>query len=119
MKHKVSELTGALLDAAVAKAEGFALDEAARSWFRGDGAMILAARFSPSADWAQGGPIIDSEQITVLSPDVLGPPATLWRAEIMGTLQPGWEPATAFGSSALIAAMRAHVIRKFGELIEL
>ena len=71
MKHKVSELEGALLDAAVAKAEGYELDsDGDNRTVRDNGGA--PSRWRPSTDWTQGGPIIEREEIdehtTVLEP---------------------------------------------------
>ena len=49
-KHKVSELEGALLDAAVAKAEG-----RLEAWWNTNEAY--------SVEWSDGGPIIERERI--------------------------------------------------------
>ena len=64
---KVSELSGALLDYWVARAEGKVLSS---EWdtSRTDGVLIGTGegdleRFAPSTDWAHGGPIIEREQI--------------------------------------------------------
>ena len=57
MKLKTSELTGAALDWAVAKCEGYvgvALQErTGTDWY------------SPSTDWSQGGPIIEREKLCI------------------------------------------------------
>jgi hypothetical protein len=55
MPMKTSELTGAALDWAVAKCEGVLM-----RWERSthDEAPL---EYSPSTDWAQGGPIIERE----------------------------------------------------------
>lgn len=104
--HKVSELTGALLDAAVAKAEG--IDNIA-VW-----SHAQQREWRPSMSWDQGGPIIERERIGVLS------------------CYPGWEAFNArntsprlkgaegsYGDTCLIAAMRAFVSNKFGDTVEL
>ena len=58
--HSESELSGVLLDAAVAKALGLE--------FELQGSKVMArfgdrpAIYSPSTDWAWGGPIVDGEQ---------------------------------------------------------
>ncbi|MBT9493882.1 MAG: DUF2591 domain-containing protein [Paucibacter sp.] len=121
-KHKVSELEGALLDAAVAKAEGMQYETAtARTAYACDvGAPIVGftqdgpITFNPSKRWAEGGPIIERERIDVLSS------------------YPGWEAfgrchpsarlkdaAGVYGPAPLIAAMRAYVASKFGDEVEL
>ena len=64
MKIKTSELTGAALDLAVAKCEG--------NTFAGEYPQLLASGFRPpkySTDWAQGGPIIERENISIVRCD--------------------------------------------------
>ena len=129
MKHKVDELEGALLDAAVAKAEGFdfvllsdcMLPERMRT---GDG------RFRPSVLWAEAGPIIDREGITVVrmfSYNEDGSrPTPAWYAWVLDAHN-GAGPyfdvvprgAVASGPTYLIAAMRAYVVSQLGEEVEL
>lgn len=104
MKHKVSELNGALLDAAVAKAEGFEW-----RWSSDRTEVVDVARrytFAPSVRWSEGGPIIERERIMLSCfPDG-------WRGYIKGVCDiPGPTP--------LIAAMRAYVAHRFGEEVEL
>ena len=68
MKIKTSELTGAALDWAVAKALG---NTVRIEQFQGRVRVLLAGQrrsaynggFQPSTDWAQGGPIIEREYI--------------------------------------------------------
>lgn len=121
MLHKVSDLTGALLDAAVAKAEKVETIEGPSCHLQAWDADHACWRgWVPSEDWRVGGPIIYREQISTVSPDVLGPPHTEWRAEIMAVLLPGrGEHAVMFGPTPLIAAMRAYVASMFGPEVDL
>jgi hypothetical protein len=112
MKYKTAELKGALLDAAVFRARGVGpsgevdfLYETTLDW-------------SPSTNWADGGPIIEREQISLTSIDHRHPELD-WHARIPGTLHPGWEPAEATGPTPLVAAMRAYVASKFGDEVDL
>ena len=107
MKHKTAELEGALLDAAVAKAEG-----ADWSWT------------SPySTSWEQGGPIIEREGITVMcNTSSLGRPYWLWEAHVQAEFDGGTlehSIAEAEGPTPLIAAMRAYIASRFGDEVEL
>lgn len=114
MRHKVSELEGALLDAAVAKIvdlprhpqpDGSVL-------YRVNGELLAAEHWRPSSNWEHGGPIIESERITVQPMDFAG--RQDWQAStdrFLQTLQNGPTP--------LVAAMRAYVTSKFGEVVEL
>lgn len=110
MKQKVSELKGALLDAAVARVEGYELDE------YGDNRTIrenggAPSRWWPSRLWEQGGPIIERERIQILPANPAGPSAWIARSFQGGI---GGE-----GATALTAAMRAYVASKFGETVDL
>lgn len=103
MKHKVSELEGALLDAFVEKAEG-----------------IFSERTTPqnvlaySNEWELGGPIIEREHIRLD-----------WNSRFGWFAYPGIDmpidclPTMDPAASPLIAAMRAYVASKFGEEVEL
>lgn len=75
MKIKTSELIGAALDWAVAKCAGREIDGFGRYgvvvWeldaLTGD--KEACCLFTPSTDWAQGGPIIDRESISTIRLD--------------------------------------------------
>lgn len=115
MKHRISELEGALLDAAVAKAEGYKWDVASDQriraqtrWPRSDEEI-----FEPSTDWADGGPIIERERIAIC----FGDNASGWlAASCAGMGDDEWGHCS---RAPLIAAMRAYVASKFGEEVEL
>jgi hypothetical protein len=97
---KTSELTGAALDWAVAKCVGDGVAEfTAAGW-----------RFNPSTNWAQGGPIIEREGITLASPNPIDADwcAMLWGAQ-----------AKQSGTTPLIAAMRCYVASKLGDEVEI
>ena len=100
MKLKANELTGAALDWAVAKCEGMVPNT-----------PFIASNkeytFKPSTDWAQGGPIIERERITV---EYSADPDT-WCACIMADQE-------VYGPTALIAAMRCYVASEMGEEVE-
>lgn len=79
MLVKVSELTGAALDYAVAKCEGgtnFHYDTVATYWITIDGKARALAKgwsrsqsFIPSTSWEHGGPIIERENISIIRCD--------------------------------------------------
>jgi len=104
---KTSELTGAALDWAVAKCEGA---------INGDDldiGFILEGGYSPSTDWAQGGPIIEREGIDICTDTYGG-----WIA----TLITDWEEGTFVqgeGDTCLIAAMRCYVASKLGDTVDI
>ena len=92
-KVNTNELIGAALDWAVAKCEGNAGD------FGIDG-------YSPSTDCAQGGPIIETEEINLWTDGYAA-----WEAT-----KPGfWQE---WGPTPLIAAMRCYVGTKLGNEVE-
>ena len=104
---KVSELTGAALDWAVAKCiyepddvvicEGrvFAYDDATNG-------------FNPPTDWAQGGPIIEREGIAL----------DIWGDEWLATRIEGSAISEAIGPTPLVAAMRCYVVSQLGDEVE-
>jgi hypothetical protein len=111
MKLKTSELQGAVLDWAVAKCEGKTKLYQIR---RGDSRVIdtdhpeyfeqyKRQHDEYSTDWAQAGPIIEREGITVRRYT-----DALWDASI------GRLDYVADGPTPLIAAMRCYVASKLG-----
>jgi hypothetical protein len=111
MKIKTSELQGAALDWAVAKAEmelsenggQVHLTERGVRWYE-DTLNIL---YSPSTDWAQGGPIVERERI-----ELRGDGDESWIA--YDNLNPAQK-----GTTPLIAAMRCYVASKLGDEVEI
>lgn len=127
---KTSELTGALLDYWVARAEGLEVtalpkdqrySPPARHMVRlksGDPERCEFAwhgvgyRFIPnySDDWAQGGPIIERERI-----------GTRWLGNDGDNRWVAYGSdgqADAFGPTPLVAVMRAYVASRFGDEVE-
>ena len=114
MKHRVSELDGALLDAAVAMAAGASRDGPS-VWKWPSGTRLMAASWQPSANWAQGGPIIERERISIVEN------GGMWAAFCSPCVTRNivdWLP-DGVGPTALTAYMRAFVASKFGDEIEL
>jgi len=120
---KTSELTGAALDWAVAKCEGY-FDIGMASVHDGVADVYYFDPWTPSADWSQGGAIIEREHIA-MTPT----PDGLWAAYApKGTrlVQHGGQAVEVFnwtykqqGETPLIAAMRCYVASKLGVEIEL
>jgi len=120
MKHKTSELTGELLDAAVAKAEG--LNWQLREWHGQTVCMAdwvpgapaqTVSHYQPTRDWYIGGPIIECNLITV-GYDYLH---MQWVSMCHDSRA---RPVHAFDyRSSLTASMRAYVASKLGEEVEL
>jgi hypothetical protein len=133
MRHKVAELEGALLDLAVAKAEGLVLDP---EWIdvstfddvaRGERRLVrggppIAPEFS--SDWQHGGPIIERDAIA-LQPDEPLISTEVQRAAGMAPVAwTAWQwrdPRRRMmrGATPLRAAMRFLVASKFGDEVEL
>jgi hypothetical protein len=118
---KTSELTGAALDWAVAKCEGDDVAELSEggSYMVVPGATYwneegegFPVEYSPSTSWAQGGPIIEREHISIESTRV-GGLGDRWMASAM------YEYCTEFSDKPLIAAMRCYVASKLGDNVEI
>ncbi len=106
---KTAELTGAALDWAVASIELTGHDDYTNVL------MVTVGddndwKYSPSADWAQGGPIIERERISVWSR------GNEWAAESFTPNEQGHEET---GTTPLIAAMRCYVASKLGDEVEI
>ncbi|SEJ85457.1 phage protein NinX family protein [Achromobacter sp. NFACC18-2] len=113
---KTTALTGAALDWAVAQAAGVSVDICTMP----EAVHILrnplgSGRWRPSADWSQGGPIIEREGLNVQ----------------VNLAQGGWHAMRArptpgrikgfsgrFGATPLIAAMRCYVASKLGDSVD-
>jgi hypothetical protein len=118
MKHKTAELDGPLLDAAVAKAEGFT----EFWWSESRGCFVYQAgpqhhlSLPSMKEWGNAGPLIERERI-------------IWNSFVSGEWEalalaaPGLveriDKGKMRGPTPLIAAMRAYVASKFGEEVEL
>lgn len=128
MKHKTATLEGALLDQAVALAEGWCLMPHGGGWcepreVRGIGEeRIDCSVFHPqplpwSTDWQHGGPIIERERIELC---VDYPNEWSGRKDSENDFRKmTWQYSEYYGPTALVAAMRAWVASKFGDEVEL
>jgi len=118
MKIQTQDLTGAALDWAVAKCEEVVNGDDL------DVGFILEGGYSPSTNWAQAGPIIEREKITITGE---GFPwwecQKGWYAHI-GDLYT-WGDALLLrhwrqpGDTPLEAAMRCYVASKLGREVEI
>lgn len=123
---KVSELSGALLDLWVAKAESVdAILSDPRPngtvgcityYSRDDNGRMDGRSYSPSQHWSDGGPIIERNHITTVYYGTDGMTGAPWEAHVGSDIhyidqRPGDEIG---GPTALVAAMRAYVARKYG-----
>jgi hypothetical protein len=100
---KVCELTGAALDWAVAQCEG--VDRLFEAYEVG--------RHHYSTDWAQGGPIIEREGISIVQQG----DAAEWVASVYDYGADDWYLHTT-GPTPLIAGMRCHVASKLGDEVD-
>lgn len=110
---KTEELTGDWLDYWVARAEGHEVDPPLAPGAPWPDRETLGRKYEPNAcrfssDWQFGGPIMERDRITIEGRDRNGNPAGEWCARIKG-------PRVHFGATALQAAMRAFLAKKFGE----
>lgn len=107
MKMQTSDLTGAALDWAVAKCEGIGeVDKFGGVWVPMPKEPHFNEAYTPSTNWAQGGPIIEREKIE------LGRTQTEWRAQRYDV------HCVAYGPTPLIAAMRCYVASKLGDTVD-
>jgi len=129
MKVKVSELSGAALDWAVAKCLANVHEDALLNgvimhgwWISGlftdPNYWIRAEEFNPSTKWSQGGPIIERE--------IRGRGLDLWSrcppvpdGVCAATYGRGAPDSYVYGPTPLIAAMRCYVASKLGEEVEI
>jgi hypothetical protein len=114
---KTSELTGAALDWAVAKCEGhnvFIKHAPLQVMYPPKGKRSFYI-YTPSTNWAQGGPIIEREGIA------LEQGQGAWDAELefLPDDDTHYRYGKAFGPTPLIAAMRCFVASKLGDEIEI
>lgn len=111
---KVSELEGAELDAWVARAAGLteSQDSHGPILVGDDGFWIRPCGWMPSTDWAQGGPLVEREGISIVSSDTY---RDKWRAGMVIWLpdHDDWH----YGETALVAAMRCLVASKYGDTV--
>ena len=117
MKVKVSEASGHVLNWMVAKCEGHRDNDFAWWW----------DNYKPSTDWAQGGPIIEREKITVGQRFVFTK-LTLpnkyctevgWTAQYFQAPHSAFEVHRQYGPTPLIAVMRCYVASKLGEEVDI
>lgn len=117
MKVKVSELSGPALDWAVAKCEGYLVDE--NSWMLNATVKdVDEGHYKPSQYWGQGGPIIEREGITTYGGGSSWA-ASLYREESWNYYLEDSMVGTQHGPKPLIAAMRCYVASKLGEEVDI
>lgn len=102
-KMRTSELTGAALDWVVAKCEGHGIGALDDPWF------------APSTNWAQGGPLIEREEISIAREFASG--RIEWAAWTPAPIRDDAE-AFGYGPTPLIAAMRCYVASVLGDEVD-
>ncbi len=106
---KTSELTGAVLDWAVAKCEG--KDYSSVVPYSGNGQAFPPTSYS--TDWSQGGPIIEREGVDICTSTRGG-----WIATLLVDCEDS-EVVRGEGETVLVAAMRCYVASKLGDSVEI
>lgn len=115
----VSKADGPVLDWLVAKCRGKGLDlkHPKDPWLTVDGIADQPLHsYTPSTDWAQGGPIIEREEIGIRR-NVPCSRGREWEAS-PSILAKGAGGKWGYGSTPLIAAMRCYVASKLGDTAE-
>lgn len=122
MKIKVAEAEGRVLDWLVAKChgKGIEFDDPKDPWLVVEGVSHQPLHsYTPSTDWAQGGPIIEREKLDVIhfGDDDGVRSGREWSS---WTPEPIRVRAEAFGHgpTPLIAAMRCYVLSMLGEEVD-
>jgi hypothetical protein len=106
---KTSELTGAALDWAVTKCEGFDTDiEDGSIW----------GLWGWATDWSQGGPIIEREKVCIQR-CIRACEYHGWLALKDESFNDRSGPDEVWGDTPLLAAMRCYVANKLGDEIEI
>ena len=125
MKIKTSELTGAALNWAVAKADGKSpkidctsfqdafIYRVYLGWSYAYSSSGSIVEYEPSTDWAEGGPIIEREGIGL--DQYADYPK--WQAFTPAPEQPSGH-CVCNGPTPLIAAMRCYVASKLGDEVD-
>ena len=114
-------LTGRALDWAVAKCEGFKYELYEHNRKKWENGLYRPQHWQPSTDWAQGGPIIEREKITITPLFFM---EGGWRAnhhnlryDDMGEYINGSDDMQD-GPTPLIAAMRCFCASRLGDEVD-
>jgi len=115
MKIKTSEATPNQINHLVAVCEGATHEwDSDKPFFWHCVACIRIGghdvNYTPSTDWAQGGPVIERERISFVSPNEV---IDEWEA-----IHPTQMNNESYGPTPLIAAMRCYVASKLGDEVD-
>jgi hypothetical protein len=118
---RTSELSGAALDWAVALCEGWQPervhdDRGEYWWFFKDSRGMNPKHYHASTNWAQGGAIIEREEISVSRE--FSSNRVEWAAWTPAPIRDDAE-AFGYGATPLVAAMRCYVASKLGDNVEI
>lgn len=108
MMIKTAALTGKALDLMVSKCKGIEVWVPTIHIKNSRDSVGNPVTYAPSTEWAQGGPIIEEWQIDICA----------YRGSWRASRHVGTAPTYGHGATPLIAAMRAYVISKLGETVE-
>ena len=116
---KTAELSGAALNWAVIRCRcpigaAYWLEKHVDNCMYGNDRPIE----KPSTDWAQGGPIIEREDISITRNWLSDEEECQWTALCSGLNYRSWQDTKAYGSTPLIAAMRCYVALKLGNKVD-
>jgi hypothetical protein len=111
---KTSDLTGPTLDWAVAKCEG--KNPGYEYTLYSTVVMVGLNEYSPSTDWARGGPIIERERLHLIPQGGCSEELAWHCSTLIPDVESGY---FANGPTPLIAAMRCYVASKLGDTVEI
>lgn len=104
---KVSEMEGAALDRLVAQAEGIEVKYSTTEQYWRVVSEPGNLHWEPHRDWAQAGPIIEREAISLIAPKI----GDLWQADCGDSVE---TQISCNGRTPLEAAMRVFVSARLG-----
>jgi hypothetical protein len=118
MKIRTDSITDAALDWAVLEALKPTLKDPSQAYIGTFGPLFgkgyrypawKSRKYSPSTDWAQGGPIIEREKMQLTYSDGADWGAYIWTGQNFA----GWGP------TPLVAAMRCYVASQLGDEVDI
>jgi hypothetical protein len=122
MKIKINELVGRTLDWVVCVAEGnsptinpFRFGSVSYGMYESE---LGYAVKQYSSDWAQGGPIIEREKISVVQNITLDKLHPEWDWRATKAPHDPLDCTYAYGPTPIIAAMRCYVASKLGDTVD-
>lgn len=111
---KTIEMTGAALDWAVAKCEGW-IDDCNGWLYQATLQEVAEGSYKPSTNWAQGGPIIEREWLDITPWPNESREDMRWRCQQHDSAN----DCAQYGETPLIAAMRCYVCSVLGDEVDI